>query len=266
MENWTIQPNWEKLWTVIKRSKSAISCKVYQLGLPHYKRGEARLEKNKEKIATAAARFLIFYKEERRLWPALKKSKLSKKGYERLLKEEGAFRDAVAQIEAFFAETIRCCSCHQVLSRDVKFCSVSTSGKFGTCAACKASRLKEITHSSFEKKLGAILQNCRSRSKRRGQECNIDLQFLMNLYKEQKGKCYYSGEDLEFDCDIRDHNLVSVDRRDHTIGYVRGNVVLCTWFVNSVKNILSEQQFIKVCQQVAEFTKAKQEEQECHQK
>ena len=254
-QNWVLPQNWEVLKARLQRSQNAIYNKARALGLPLYSRVEARLENGREKVEKVAELFLVHYKEERRLWPALNRSKLAKSAYDRLYEKNPEFKKRVDEISDFFAATIKCGSCHVVFDKGVKFCSVSDSGKFGTCAACKAKRRKELDHSSFEHRLASILSNCRNRSKIKGQEIDIDMLFLKELFKKQNGRCYYSGEELEFDCDKRDHNLISIDRKNSAIGYLKSNVVFCTWFVNSVKSTLTEDQFVRVCTEVARFRK-----------
>ena len=51
-----------------------------------------------------------------------------------------------------------------------------------------------------------------------------------------KKKCHYSGVELTID----DTHSVSLDRVDSTLGYVSDNVVPCSSYVNSLKNLLIE--------------------------
>ena len=43
---------------------------------------------------------------------------------------------------------------------------------------------------------GSALRSARVRAEKRGIEFNLDKEYIMNLYKEQSGKCYYSGIEL----------------------------------------------------------------------
>ena len=40
---------------------------------------------------------------------------------------------------------------------------------------------------------GRALRSARIRAKKRGIEFNLDKKYIMDLYNEQDGKCYYSG-------------------------------------------------------------------------
>lgn len=59
---------------------------------------------------------------------------------------------------------------------------------------------------------------------------------LLNLYRQQGGKCFYTGLEMKLISETaKDLLLASCDRIDSTKGYVPGNVVLCCWGVNLLK-------------------------------
>ena len=63
---------------------------------------------------------------------------------------------------------------------------------------------------------------------------DLSPQHLIELWKAQKGRCYYSGVKMSFD--PKDElNLVSIDRIDSSKGYEPGNIVLCSYAFNSFK-------------------------------
>lgn len=66
---------------------------------------------------------------------------------------------------------------------------------------------------------------------------DITEEYLNDLYKQQEGKCYYSG--IEFNKDYRP----SVDRLDSSKGYIKGNVVICEDKINRMKSDLTLEQF-----------------------
>lgn len=57
---------------------------------------------------------------------------------------------------------------------------------------------------------------------------------LIDLWEKQKHKCFYTGVQMTFNKEDKLH-LVSVDRVDSSIGYTKGNIVLCTYAFNSFK-------------------------------
>lgn len=82
-------------------------------------------------------------------------------------------------------------------------------------------------------------------------EFNITSGYLVSIWDKQNGKCYYSGRDLQYNKikeelpeDKRIHpERVSIDRIDSKKGYIEGNVVLCCWTANNIKQDLSIQEF-----------------------
>lgn len=68
-------------------------------------------------------------------------------------------------------------------------------------------------------------------------------EYLLELFNSQNGRCYYTEEYLKIDNSIAKHDSLSVDRLTPDKGYTKGNVVLCTQAINSMKNDLTEEQF-----------------------
>lgn len=63
--------------------------------------------------------------------------------------------------------------------------------------------------------------------------------FLVALWSKQEGRCFYTGLPMLTDAKGSPYS-VSVDRRDSSVGYVEGNVVLCLMAINFMKNDWSE--------------------------
>ena len=79
----------------------------------------------------------------------------------------------------------------------------------------------------------------------------IDEKFINELLISQDYKCKYSGLKLDIETIGSDENNVnpntlSIDRIDSKLGYIKINIVLVAAIVNSMKNDLSEDDFIKV--------------------
>jgi len=98
----------------------------------------------------------------------------------------------------------------------------------------------------------------RRRSKQIGVVCDLTLNFLVSLFHEQEGCCYYSGALLDWNSygkKTPTSESMSVDRLIPKKGYVIGNVVLCTYRLNTMKGNLSEKEFYKMCQCVLDRRK-----------
>ena len=82
--------------------------------------------------------------------------------------------------------------------------------------------------------------------KKAGPPSDLTVDFLVDLYQRQKGKCYYSGIPLVLNS-RKGHavpNSISLDRIDPDKGYTQRNVVWCTYFVNTMKGNLTESEFL----------------------
>ena len=83
------------------------------------------------------------------------------------------------------------------------------------------------------------------RSKYPAIQSNLTTDYLYNLLDNQQNKCYYTGEELVWGgCGGKAcPNSGSLDRLDPEKGYTQGNVVWCSFFVNTMKGRLSESEF-----------------------
>lgn len=85
----------------------------------------------------------------------------------------------------------------------------------------------------------------------RGIEFSIDIKYIYRLYMKQGKKCALTGVDLYFAVLFGGPSNVSMDRINSKKGYVKGNVQLVTKTANFAKHVLSQEDFIKICNLVA---------------
>ncbi len=99
------------------------------------------------------------------------------------------------------------------------------------------------------------------RSKRKNITFDIDEEFINNLLISQNYKCYYSGVLLDItsiggdDDNQMNINSLSIDRKDSKLGYIKSNVVLVIAIVNTMKNDLSEDIFLKTIDMICSYNK-----------
>lgn len=94
------------------------------------------------------------------------------------------------------------------------------------------------------------LSQYKARAKRLGLAIDIDADFLVDLFHKQEGVCYYTRQPLlwnTYGMGKARSEAMSLDRRDPGLGYVKENVVLCHFFVNTAKGGLTERQFVDFC-------------------
>lgn len=72
---------------------------------------------------------------------------------------------------------------------------------------------------------------------------DLSKEFIYDLYLSQKGKCYYTGEEIVHNPGCHQHNSISIDRKDPHKGYTKDNVVLAMFCINSFKGMMSENEF-----------------------
>jgi hypothetical protein len=89
--------------------------------------------------------------------------------------------------------------------------------------------------------LKEILYKSTIRANTKGWQIDIDLPFLLALWEQQDGKCYYTQKYLSLE--INNPNKVSIDRVDSSGGYTKNNVVLCRVIINNLKQDLSLKDF-----------------------
>jgi len=97
-----------------------------------------------------------------------------------------------------------------------------------------------------------FLELLRSARHRSTIPCDLTVDYLMELYANQNGKCAYSGIPMTFEKwgSGRKRYSISIDQIVPGHGYTKNNVALCCWIVNAGKSDLSLEDYIKVCNNV----------------
>lgn len=98
--------------------------------------------------------------------------------------------------------------------------------------------------STIEGYLSLITNNIQNAKRRNKYECEIDIEYMLELYKLQEGKCAISGIEMTWGFEdnreagkqYRKPFNLSVDRVDSTKGYTKDNVILICNIVNFFKN------------------------------
>ena len=74
------------------------------------------------------------------------------------------------------------------------------------------------------------------RSRVNGIPCDIDYEDILQLFSEQRGKCYWTGVDIDLIGPPRHPTKPSVDRLIPELGYVKGNIVIASNFINRARS------------------------------
>lgn len=96
------------------------------------------------------------------------------------------------------------------------------------------------------------LKKVRSRSKSKKRECDIDLQYLKEVWKQQNGECPYLKTKLVLPLTDQSHDksnpnlIASLDRIDSSKGYIKGNIQFISTTLNFAKNKYDESVLINL--------------------
>jgi len=158
--------------------------------------------------------------------------------------------------------------------------------RLNTCRKCRANRKTEVqekrkraeikahdlkrlnswkdsNRGTIEGFIYSNLYRWRKRSiKKCGVKSDLTFDYLIDLWKKQQGKCYYLqtlldplapklGSRKQLSKNMFTTLSPSLDRIDPKKGYVRGNIVWCSFAINSMKGDLTEFDFKEICSKIA---------------
>ncbi len=157
------------------------------------------------------------------------------------------------EFEKIDENTFRCSKCKQIKpmseSRIRIHSRTKNSYRCSYCISCRSKQSIERHYSNFdsdEKYFDFKQKKIKSSSKKRGIKFDLSEGHLLELFKKQNGKCFYSDKPLVVYKGERENEdlgkFISVDRLDNNKGYVDGNVCLCLNRVNSIKSNLTEEE------------------------
>ena len=141
---------------------------------------------------------------------------------------------------------VKCSKCPKImLYADLEL--IRPNGKYPSrisyCRDCRTKQIIKNNKSSLESYLANRARTVRTRAKSNGYPCDLNTAYLMELYRKQEGKCFYTDENMEVPeggkVELAFRLVLSVDKIIPTLGYVKGNVVLCTLKANTIKGDLS---------------------------
>lgn len=141
----------------------------------------------------------------------------------------------------------------------------------GLCRECKTcqkerydkerARLLKDDNWAWRYKLIQALKGTKRRSKLKNMYNDLDLEYLMYLWNKQCGKCALTGLSMTYKFyEGRVNTNVSVDRIDSSKGYTKDNVQLVCMVANQIKNDLSLDELVDVCNRIIQTTAMEREE------
>jgi hypothetical protein len=116
----------------------------------------------------------------------------------------------------------------------------------------------KYTEREVEKFFRRTLQKTRwDAVNRRNLEFDIDTDYIVELFFNQKGKCALTGWEMKLErggdyFGNKNPKVASMDRLDNSKGYVKGNIQLACSYPNNFKGRLPNQVFLQFCKDVAD--------------
>jgi len=111
---------------------------------------------------------------------------------------------------------------------------------------------REDSSKTVRGRLYNLLEAARGRAKNKGLIIDIDLEFLINMYEEQNGKCKLTNIDFTFEKKEKSRHFnpfnPSIDKIDSNKGYTKDNVRLVCTIVNLALNNFGEGDFKIMCE------------------
>ena len=147
-----------------------------------------------------------------------------------------------------------CFSCKGLFEITDFFKSTNTSdGLHSWCKQCckkGTDKSREKLYSTIEGRAKVFLQNARKAAIKRGNEFEIDIPDIVEIWKYQKQICAYSGREMTLKS--AKSNSVSIERIDSNIGYTKKNTILVCWAINRMKSDFSFDEFFELCKSVTQ--------------
>jgi len=90
-------------------------------------------------------------------------------------------------------------------------------------------------------------------AKKREIPFEVTMEYAWNLFVSQGGKCALSGLPLVFGSgSLHSNTTASLDRLDNAKGYLEGNIQWVHKKVNIMRNALSIEEFVSLCQKISD--------------
>lgn len=126
------------------------------------------------------------------------------------------------------------------------------------CKKCKNDqRIKRnefnrtLNTGNLERLLRSRFYGARQRSKDNNIEIDITVDYLLELWNLQNGKCSISKIDMTYEVHSgRIHTNVSIDRKDPEIGYLKTNIQLVCMAVNQMKSDMTNDDLLYFCKEI----------------
>lgn len=127
-----------------------------------------------------------------------------------------------------------------------RFC-YSNHNSFLEAKARKNSKRRNLFNTNIREYINKHLTSVKSKTFSRNLTFNIDVDFMMQMWDKQNGRCFYTNRLMYKDSSGKPNiQSPSIDRLDASKGYEKGNVVWCCLDVNRFKFTLNIDEFKEI--------------------
>ncbi len=118
---------------------------------------------------------------------------------------------------------------------------------YGYCKHCNKKRMTGTPYKYFS----GTMHRIRRRSEYKNLEHDVDKDYLVELYNQQKGRCAITNVPLKLERGEGDvWENCSVDRIDNSIGYMQGNIRLVCRAVNMMRSNMGDELLYYWCRKI----------------
>jgi hypothetical protein len=104
------------------------------------------------------------------------------------------------------------------------------------------------------------LQGARRRARKKNLPFCLDIPTIREIYLKQDGNCFYSGIKMNIvkqkNDRLHDEYKMTIDCVEPSSGYIKDNVVLCLYCINSFKQRMKKDQMFDICIKMLEHQKS----------
>lgn len=137
-------------------------------------------------------------------------------------------------------------------NRQCRICSAPVDPKARSpfCYTCKHKEVLQSAGESVDKFITLKCKYAKNNAGRRKIEYDIKIDDIRQLYDDQAGCCAVTGLPMMHSTENPDFSL-SIDRKDSSRGYVKNNIQLVCWRVNTMKSNMDPESFHWWCKLIA---------------
>lgn len=139
------------------------------------------------------------------------------------------------------------------LSKVCRTCRQIYMNKAESKRKSKDRKFYETTGLLPKTKIRSLVANALNRAIRAELPIDINADYIEELWQTQNGLCYYTHKKMKWAKEKVSFFSPSLDRLDPSKGYIKGNVVLCLFAINSFKQELNVSDFLDFVNSVSEW-------------